>query len=256
MKKLRAIFFDIDDTLYPTTEFARQARENSVDAMIEAGLRLPRAEVLRELNEVTHEFGSNYDHHYNQLVKRLSPAAYEPINPFVIVAAAIVAYHETKFRTLRAFEDATEVLKLLSSSDLILGVITAGLSSKQAEKLLRLRVYRYLDPSALFISDQVGISKPNIKLYERACSSIGVAPHEAMMIGDHPAADIDPPKRIGMFTCRMRRSGKHLHSEGARDPDHEIRSFWELLDILEREFGIVVGRSPDGPESGGERAAG
>ena len=132
-------------------------------------------------------------------------------------------------------------MKLIARTNLIRGVITAGLSAKQAEKLLRLRVYRYLTPTALFISDQIGISKPNVKLYQRACESVGVDPREAMMVGDHPAGDIDPPKRIGMWTCRVRRGGKYLHTEGARDPDFEIRNFWDLLDILEKEFGVDVG---------------
>lgn len=241
VKPLRAIFFDIDDTLYPTTEFARQARENSVDAMIETGLRLPRAELLRELGETIQEFTSNYEHHYDKLILRVPPEAYQPTNPIIIIAAAVVAYHETKFRMLRAYEDVLEVLKLLSRTDLVLGVVTRGLAVKQSEKLLRLRVYRYLDPTALFISDQIGISKPNIKLYQRACQQIGVEPEEAMMVGDHPAGDIDPPKKIGMWAIRVRRSGKYLHTEGARDPDFEIRNFWELLDILEASFGVDVG---------------
>ncbi|MBI4616850.1 MAG: TIGR02253 family HAD-type hydrolase [Planctomycetes bacterium] len=247
MKKLRAIFFDIDDTLYPTTEFARQARENAVDAMIEAGLRLPRADALRELFELIEEFSSNYEHHYDKMLVRIPRSAYEPINPIVIIAAAVVAYHETKFRTLRAYEDAVEVLKLLARTDLVRGVITTGIAVKQAEKLLRLRVYRYLTPTALFISDQIGISKPNVKLYQRACQDVGVPPGEALMVGDHPAGDIDPAKKLGMWACRVRRGGKYQHADGARDPDFEIHNFWELLEILGREFGIDVGpREPAG----------
>ena len=38
---LKAIFFDIDDTLFSTTEFADRARRGAVDAMRRYGLRLP-----------------------------------------------------------------------------------------------------------------------------------------------------------------------------------------------------------------------
>ena len=48
----RPVFFDIDDTLYSTSEFAAQARRNAVDAMIQYGLRMDRDEVLREFREV------------------------------------------------------------------------------------------------------------------------------------------------------------------------------------------------------------
>jgi FMN phosphatase YigB (HAD superfamily) len=33
MPDLKAIFFDIDDTLFSTSEFANKARENAVEAM-------------------------------------------------------------------------------------------------------------------------------------------------------------------------------------------------------------------------------
>ena len=42
MPKLRAIFFDIDDTLYSTSEFSELARSASIDSMIEAGLNLSK----------------------------------------------------------------------------------------------------------------------------------------------------------------------------------------------------------------------
>ena len=41
MALLDAVFFDIDDTLFPTTEFAQRARWNAVKAMVAAGLELP-----------------------------------------------------------------------------------------------------------------------------------------------------------------------------------------------------------------------
>lgn len=59
MARLQAILFDIDDTLFSTTEFARKARRNAVRAMIQAGLDVPEEVVLKELDEVLAEFSSN-----------------------------------------------------------------------------------------------------------------------------------------------------------------------------------------------------
>jgi len=39
VKHLRAVLFDIDDTLYSTTAFALRARKNALQAMIGAGAR-------------------------------------------------------------------------------------------------------------------------------------------------------------------------------------------------------------------------
>ena len=160
------------------------------------------------------------------------------MNPAIIVAAGVVAYHETKFRELSPYEDAVVALRKLARTSLILGIITAGLEIKQAEKLVRLGLLEYLNPNAIFISDQIGISKPNVKLYQRACSDLNLKPIQCMYIGDNPANDIDPPNQIGMITVRNRRSGKYLGREGLTTADYEIYDFYDLLKILERDFGF------------------
>ena len=239
-RSLRAIFFDIDDTLYSTSAFAALARENSIDAMIRAGLKMPKDMLLRELGEVISEFSSNYEHHFDKLLLRVPPSSFEPVNPAVLISEAVVAYHDTKFTQLHVYPDVQEALSKLARTDLVLGVITAGPSVKQAEKLVRLKVLPFLNPKAIFISDQIGISKPNVKLYRFACMKMGAPPQEAMYIGDNPASDIDPPKRLGMIAVRNRRSGKYSEIECECKPDYEIHDFYELMRILESDFDISV----------------
>ncbi len=130
-------------------------------------------------------------------------------------------------------------MEILASA-LVRGIITAGLTVKQAEKIVRLRISDYLSPNAIFISDQIGISKPNVKLYLRACADTGVEPANSMYIGDNPRFDIDPPNSIGMITIRNRRSGKFFDKEGDTKPDFEINSFWDLLAVLREKFDVKV----------------
>ncbi|MHC4605685.1 MAG: TIGR02253 family HAD-type hydrolase [Planctomycetota bacterium] len=237
-RELKVIFFDIDDTLYSTTEFVAQARRSAVEAMRSHGLRLPASHILRELSEVIAEFSSNYDHHFDKLLVRLPERAYRGINPAVLVAAAVAAYHDSKFQHLRPFPEVPGVLRKLAQTEIIRGIITAGLLIKQAEKLVRLGVYRHFTPTAIFISDQIGISKPNPKLYKRACSELGILPAEAMYVGDHPSHDIDPCREIGMTAVLVRRQGRHGREKCRRKPDYQIRSLKQILTILRRDFTI------------------
>lgn len=241
MRTLRALFLDIDDTLYSTSEFAAVARRAAMDAMIRHGLRMQLEDAMAELYEVIAEFGSNYPFHYDRLLRRLPPSAAPDVNPAILVAAAVGAYHDTKYRSLFPFRDVPDVLhRIRSSTEIVIGIITEGLEIKQAEKLVRLGVIPYLTPGAIFISDQIGISKPNLKLYQRACSEAGVRPSEAMYVGDHPENDIAPAKQLGMVAVRHRwQGGKHASSEGTVAPDYQIRSFHELLQILRDDFGFV-----------------
>jgi putative hydrolase of the HAD superfamily len=208
--------------------------------MIRLGLRMSLEDAVLELAEVIAEFGSNFPHHYDRLLRRVPPNALPPGNPAVLVAAAVGAYHDTKYRSLFPFRDVHDVLASVTTrTELKVGVITEGLEIKQAEKLVRLDLVRYLARDAIFISDQIGVSKPNRKLYLRACHDSGVQPQEAMYVGDHPDNDIAPAKAIGMVAVRHRwQGGKHALEEGPVKPDYEIRAFRDLVPILKDDFGF------------------
>ena len=129
------------------------------------------------------------------------------------------------------------MLQRLARTDLVRGVITAGLQVKQADKLLRLGLYKFFTPTAIFISDQIGISKPNPKLYQRACEEVGVDPSETIYVGDHPTHDIDPANALGMTTVHVRR-GKHALTAGASKPTYALKTFKELLTVLRKDFNV------------------
>ena len=212
---------------------------HAIENMRAHGFRMATEDALRELGEIVVEFSSNYEHHFDKLLRRVPAHYYEGIHSTILVAAAVVGYHETKFRELRPYEDAVDVLrKLKDDTDLKLGVITSGLSLKQAEKLVRLGMADLFE--GLFISDEIGISKPNQKLYLRACKEFGVRPSEAMYVGDRPRMDVDPCNRIGMITVLNKRTAR-TYEPGETKPDFEIHNFFDLLDILRDRFGIDVG---------------
>ncbi len=237
---MRAVLVDVDDTLYSTTQFARHARENSVRAMIAAGLSLPFEAVMGELDEVVREFPSNFDRHYDSLLTRLPASACGQVNPAVIIASGVVAYHETKRRELSASDDALEVLRQLAEKPgLLLGAATSGVPVKQAEKLVRLGVLKHLDPRGIFFAEQMGYSKHNPKLYAQVCRVLGFPPGECMMVGDHPLRDIDSPKRAGMITVLYRGGGKYDKERGETTPDYTAQNFWDLMEVIEREFEVV-----------------
>ena len=137
-------------------------------------------------------------------------------------------------------EDALHAEIVTTGTELLLGVITDGLGVKQSEKVVRLGVLKYVDPRAVFISDQVGIGKPNPKLFQRALRRTGVRPGRAMLVGDNPVKDIAPAKAIGMIAVRSRRRGRHHKEADVVAPDYSIRNFDDLARLLRDEFGVPV----------------
>jgi len=238
VKRLDAIFFDIDDTLFSTSEFAWRARRASVRAMIAAGLQAEEEQCFAELAEVIREFGPNFPRHFEKLMLRYPREKLCGVNPSIICASGVVAYHQTKDNELRPYPDVEETFRLLNDRKIIVGIITAGLAAKQAEKLVRLGLLKYIDPRAIFITDQLGIGKPNTKLYLTACRSLSLEPEHCMYVGDRPVDDIDPAGSIGMVTVLNRRVSKKNIPPGKRLPDYQIYDFDGLVKILESDFGL------------------
>lgn len=242
MADLDAVLFDIDDTLFPTTAFARRARRNAVRAMCAAGLDAPEDVVSKELDEVIAEFSSNYDHHFDKLLTRLGPRATEGRNSALIVAAGVAAYHDTKFRTIAPFDDVLPLLDDLAKAGLLVGVITHGLAVKQAEKLWRLGVAQVIDQRAVFISDQVGINKPNPKLYQHALRTLGLAPERTMYVGDNPEHDIAPPLGLGMKAVWASRAARRDPADHGIEPTHSVADFTALGTLLRDRYGVTPAR--------------
>ncbi|RME87522.1 MAG: TIGR02253 family HAD-type hydrolase [Planctomycetota bacterium] len=234
-QELKGIFFDIDDTLYSTTIFAEKARRSAIQAMIELGLKGAPEALYQELIEVTQEFEPNYGFHFNKLLDRLPKEASSHCNPAILVAGAVISYHDRKFRELALFPDAPPFLEKLSQTNLIRGIITSGLAIKQSEKILRLGLLKYLSgQEAIIISDQVGINKPNPKLFQKALDRFGLAPSETAYVGDNPKKDILPCQQLGIRTIWMDRGGKHSILEPSIKPDYRVESFLEVEEILKK----------------------
>ncbi|MCD8138842.1 MAG: HAD hydrolase-like protein [Planctomycetaceae bacterium] len=237
--KLKALFFDVDDTLYSSTDFAANARRQAAQAMVRAGLKVDEETILRELDEIIVEFGSNDDRHFDKLLRRMPKEAYPVGSKLFIIGAGIIAYHQCKFRSFSPYEDAIEVMRRLHEKRLTLGVITAGVPMKQVEKIIRLNLLPMMDYPHIFITESVGINKTNPKIYMHASRSVGATPQECGYVGDKPSVDIDVPHRIGMRTFLSRRGTKYQDIPGEAEPDHIIHNFWDLMDILEKEYEIV-----------------
>ena len=194
--------------------------------------------MLAELAEVIAEFSSNYAQHFDKLLTRLRGRRVAEANDALIVAAGVAAYHDTKFRELTPFDDVIPLLEDLRESGLRLGVITHGRTVKQAEKMVRLGLVPYFDADAIFISEQIGISKPNPKLYLAALERLGLDPCEVIYVGDNPKHDILPVQGLGMIAVYAARSSKYV-LDGVT-PDHIIEDFAGLRSILRDVYDVAV----------------
>lgn len=77
-------------------------------------------------------------------------------------------------------------------------ISNAGITPGRCLRRL-LERYRILEPfEALVFSDEVGVAKPHPEMFRRALQALGVAPEEAVHVGDNPKADVEGARAVGM----------------------------------------------------------
>lgn len=220
LASIRAILFDIDDTLFPSSEFSHLARHNAIRAMIHSGLDATPAQAERELAKIVKTRGSNFGGHFNLLVRRFSCS-----NPDRVVAAGVGAYHNTK-SSISPYPQTARLLLLLRERGFILAVASEGVALKQWDKLIRLG----LDPffHHVFVTS-TGQEGKTPAFYRHIARSLHLHPSQILMMGDNPARDIVPAAAAGMHTGRLL-LGKHARERAKAS--FSLRSLRPLLSIL------------------------
>ncbi len=221
----KKLFFDIDDVLFPSTEFSALARKNALNAMIEHGLNIEYEMLEHNLEKVIKKYGSNYSRHFDVLVKELGV---EKNKKAKFVAAATGAYANTK-AAIGAYADVPLALLELREK-YPLYVASDGLAVKQWDKLIRIKLAMFFDD--VFVSQELGVQK-SPRFYRKIAGMVNAKPETCVMIGDRESKDVVPAKEAGWTTIKVRRQGAK-YSEGETVADGEISSFVKLDETLER----------------------
>lgn len=225
---MKAVFFDIDDTLYDTSGFAMLARRAALNVMIDAGLPLETDEAYNILREIIDEYGSNYDKHFNILTKRVFGEE-KPL----LIALGMITYHNVKFALLRLFPQTTKSLIYLKEQGYSLGVISNGLTIKQWEKLIRLGLNHFFDH--VITSEEAGIGKPNTRIFELALQKMGCSADKSIMVGNKFSEDIIGALDSGMSAILVNSELTELDKEYLKKEGieiHVLKHIGELKDIL------------------------
>lgn len=126
------------------------------------------------------------------------------------------------------FSNVEHVLKKLKQR-YKLGIITNGPKSQQYMRLKNTGIYEYF--SYIFISEEVGYNKPDIKFFEYVLRKIEENDKsKILIIGDSLTSDIQGGNNCDLDTCWYNR--KLQNNNLSIKPDYEIKNLEELLEIL------------------------
>ena len=127
------------------------------------------------------------------------------------------------------YEETLEVLVTLSKKYILL-MLTNGSPDLQNEKLtMSPEIVPFF--TNIVISGNFGQGKPSVELFQHALDSVGVSKDEAIMVGDKLTTDILGSNRIGMQSVWINHHGK-VREETDAVPTHEIKRLRELLNLV------------------------
>ena len=135
---------------------------------------------------------------------------------------------------LKLRDNTHEVLSTLKKQGYKIGLIcntTHGVVIR--ELLKRFHLAHYFDFT--IFSDEFGLRKPRIEIFEETLSKLGVKPDEAIHIGDRPDLDILGAKNAGMFAVLIDTENKP-HPSQLPLPDRRINNLKEILSIIKKEI--------------------
>lgn len=109
----------------------------------------------------------------------------------------------------KAYDDVIPCLESLKGKKL--GIISNGDHAQQLMKLEKIGVKDYFED--VVTAGNIGVAKPNVKIFEMACERNDESIDESYYIGDDIKIDIIPYSEIGMKAILINRTGKDVDKE-------------------------------------------
>ena len=131
---------------------------------------------------------------------------------------------------LRAFDDVVDCLEWLRQTGLRIGAVTNASGGHQRRKLAELGIGGYFD--SVVIAGEAGTRKPEPGIFEQACSELGTCPALSMHLGDKWHTDAGAARSAGLHGVWLDRSGR-----GAGELDERIPMLQTLAELPELLIG-------------------
>lgn len=222
---IKAVIFDLDNTLVDFMAMKRQAVDAAIHAMIDAGLKLSATEAKDRIEKIYKEKGIEFQNVFDQLLYDV----FKKVD-FKILSAGIIAYRRAREAALVPYPHVYLTLTELLKMGLKLAVISDAPAREAWLRLSYLNFHHLFDLVLTF--DDTGERKPSPVPFRRVLKLLGLEPQEALMVGDWAERDMVGAAKVGMKTVFARYGDTFGTVE--THADYDINDISELMSIVRR----------------------
>jgi 2-haloalkanoic acid dehalogenase type II len=211
MPRVRAVLFDLDDTLFDHSHAMSQALaalkadEPAFAAWTTEYLEARHGEVLEVLHHDVLAGRLSIDDAREERFRRLLTLAESKGLGRKRAVALARLYRDTYKQCWRAVPGAIELLTWLKREGYGTAIVTNNLTAEQRAKLTGCGLADGIDH--LITSEDVGVAKPDPAIFSAALAALDVTGGEAILVGDAWQADIVGGRAAGLRTVWLNRKG-------------------------------------------------
>jgi HAD superfamily hydrolase (TIGR02253 family) len=222
---IKAVIFDLDNTLVDFMSMKRQSIDAAIHAMIDAGVGLTFDEVKTRIEAIYKERGIEFQNVFDQLL-------YDVFNKvdYKILSAGIIAYRRAREAALVPYPHVYVTLTTLLKQGLKLGVVSDAPAREAWLRLVYLNLHHIFDAVVTF--EDTNQRKPEPGPFLKVLELLNVQAEEAIMVGDWAERDMVGAAKLGMKTVFARYGDTFGTVESGAD--YEITDVQQVLAIVRR----------------------
>ncbi len=224
---IKAVLFDLDNTLIDFWGSKETSINAAIDAMIAAGLKMPKKKALQAIFELYKRYGIEHGKIFQKFLLKVNGTI-----DMRLLSAGVVAYRNVQASYHKPYDGMEKTIRALRSNGYKLGVISDAPSLKAWIRLTEIGLADYFD--AIIAWDDTRKRKPSKEPFILALRKMKIRPENVLYIGDNPARDIKGAKQLGMRTA-LALYGMHQsfaqHAEKHK-ADYTLKKPQDILKIV------------------------
>ncbi len=222
---IKAVILDIDNTLMDFMRMKRASVDAAVDAMLDAGLTIPKAKMYESIFETYWKEGIEDQNIFDKvLIKEFGQVDYR------ILAAGIVGYKRAKEGHMTLYPRVKLTLTELMKSGISMGVVSDAPRLSVWLRIVALGLHHYFEHVVAF--EDTGERKPSPKPFKKILGLLEVKPREAIMVGDWAERDIKGAKALGIRAA-WAKYGNEFETK-VSGADYELNDIYDIVDVVRR----------------------
>lgn len=220
-RHIESVLFDLDNTLIDRTGAFRRFCVDLYRSNEAIGLASTEEEAVRFMVGLDQDGMRDRHELFEQVISKW-PGSFED-------EEEAVGFYVGRYPTLVSLDPRTRrLLDDLRSRGTPVGIVTNGGSDKQWAKVRHSGLEGLVD--AVIVSGDLGINKPDRRIFEWALQQIKGRAESTLFVGDNPVADILGASGIGMISAWIRLGREWPFDD--RRPDYTLDHVSEAREIV------------------------